>query len=348
MKRAVYSPSRLAMLAKCSGFLSGPAGEAALRGSGIDELVTETLNGGDPELPADVAEQVAFAVEAHHVIADEIGASIETQVSVQTSLHDVFGTLDVRAVNAFDGVAYVGDTKSGYGDRGDPAASPQLLAYAEGTLRQHPTVERFVLAFVEVDRRRVIRAELTAGEVRDGLAILAEIIKRAKADDPLDYVPGRYCGYCVRSVTCPAVASGALVPVSMAPAVPDVSAMSAEAVGAFLDRYVERVEVVEQVMSQVKARAHAIIEAGGEVPGWTLVAGRRTRRWASDADAAAALTAWAESAGIPAERLFETELISPVKAEKLDKSAKALVASLVEMKSNPKLVKDEQKKELAA
>lgn len=342
MSHALYSPSRLAMLAKCCGFLSGPAGDAALRGSGIDELVTATLNGGSPDVPSDLVEQVAFAVQAHRLMAEETGAGIETQVFVRTSLHGVYGTLDVRAVNAFDGIAYVGDTKSGYGDRGNPAASPQLLAYAEGTLRQYPTVERFVLAFVEVDRRRVSRAELTADDVRAGLTILAEIIKRAKADSPIEYAAGRYCGYCSRSVTCPAVAAGALVPVSTAPAVPDVASMTPDAVAAFLDRYAERVEIVEQVMSQVKARAHAILEAGGEVPGWTLVAGRRTRRWRSEGEAADAL----EAAGL--RDLFATTLVSPAQVEKVNKSAKDLVASLVETKSNPKLVKSEQPKEIAA
>ena len=51
----------------------------------------------------------------------------------------------MRAVNLWDGAVYIGDTKSGYGDRGTPAESPQLLAYAEGTLRECLEIERFVL-----------------------------------------------------------------------------------------------------------------------------------------------------------------------------------------------------------
>lgn len=343
MTHALYSPSRLAMLAKCPGFLSGPAGEAAERGTAIDEMVTAALRGKAPTVPAELEEQVAFAVQAHRALAEEAGAAVETQVAVRTSLHGVYGTLDVRAVNLWDGVAYVGDTKSGYGDRGEPAESPQLLAYAEGTLRECPEIERFVLAFVEVDRRRVIRADLTAEQVRAALPKLNEIIVRAREDDPLTYASGRHCGYCVRSLTCPAVAAGAIVPVAAAPAIPDVASMGPEAVAAFLDRYADRFEVVEQVMAQVKARAHAILEAGGEVPGWALIAGRRTRRWSSEAEAAGALEEWATRVGVAVESLYETALISPAKAEKLSREAKALVASLVETKTNPKLVKTEKK-----
>ncbi len=341
MSHALYSPSRLAMLAKCRGFLSGPAGEAAERGTELDKLITATLNGESPAVPAEFIELVAFGVQSHRLMAEETGAELETQVFVRTSLHGVYGTLDVRAVNAFDGVAYIGDTKSGYGDRGEPAESPQLLAYAEGTLREYPSLERFILAFVEVDRRRVIRAELTADEVRAALPRLTAIIAAAREDDPLGYVSGRYCGYCARSVTCPAVVSGALAPVEQRPVIPDVGAMTADAVGAFLDRYMDRVELAEQVVSQVKAKAHAVLEAGGEVPGWTLVAGRRTRKWTSEAEAADVL----EAAGL--RNMFETTLVSPAKAEKENKDAKALIASLVETKTNPKLVKCEQEKELS-
>ncbi len=347
MRHAVYGPSRLAILAKCPGFMSGPAGAAAQRGSEIDSYVTARLNGEMIDVPAEHAESVEWAVAQHHALAEEVGASVETQVRVQTSLHGVYGTLDVRAVNAFDLAAVVADTKSGYGDQGDPAESPQLLSYAEGTLREFPDLERFVLAFVQTDRRRVVRAEVSAEQVRAALPKLAGIIKAAEADDPLTYGTGRHCGWCARSATCPAVVSGALVPVVNAPALPDASAMQPSEVAAFLDRYAERIDLAETVLGQVKARAFAILEAGGEVPGWALVDGRKTRKWTEEVCAEMALRKAAEEASVSIGDIYVGELKSPAQIDKI-KELKALVASLVTVKRNPKLVRAEERKEIAA
>ncbi len=345
MKHALYSPSRLATLAKCPGFLSGPAGAAAERGSEIDRCVTALLNGESCDVPAEHVDSVEWAVAQHRALAEEVGSEPETQVKVQTSLHGVSGYLDVRAVNTFDLVGMVTDTKSGYGDQGDPAESPQLMAYAEGTLREYPDLERIILAFVQTDRRRVVRADVTAEQVRAFVPRLAEIIKRAKADDPLEYGCGRWCGWCVRAIGCPAVSAGALVPVSAAPSIPDAAAMQPGAVAAFLDRFADRIEIAETVLAQVKARAHAILEAGGDVDGWRLVPGRKVRKWADEAAAAERCEEWArEQAGRPLEDLYETSLLSPAQMEKLDKSLKPIVAGLVEVKQSPKLVKDEAKK----
>lgn len=351
MKHALFSPSRLAYLAKCCGFTSAGTGPAAERGLEIDRCVTALLNGEPVEVPSEHAENVAWAVEAHRALAEEVGGDIETQIHVRTSLHAVAGTLDVRVVNTFDQVAVISDTKSGMGDRGNPAASPQLLSYAEGTLREFPDIERFVLAFVEVDRRRVIRAEVSADDVRAGLRILADIIKRAATDDPLTYVSGRHCSYCVRAVTCPAVVQGALVPVHAGamkmPSPELVETLSPAEVGAFLDRYAERVELASEILSAAKARAYAILEAGGEIPGWGLAHGRRTRKWSEEAAAEEALRQAAVEAGVPVSDLYVTEFKSPAQVDKL-KVLKPLVASLVTSTATKKLVRAEETKEIAA
>lgn len=348
MKHALWSPSKLVYSEKCPGFLSGPAGEAAERGTKIDAFVTAMLNGEviSDEPPADLVEGIEWAVEQHTTLAAEVDGDLETQVRVQTSLPGVFGFLDVRAVNLFDGVAYIGDTKSGRGDRGSPAHSPQLMLYAEGTLREFPSLERFVLAFVEVDKRRAIRSEVTAEQVRAYLPGAANIIEAAKRDDPETYSPGRHCGYCVKAVTCPRVGEDALAPVAAGVVAPmDAHQLRPDDVGAFLDAWKSRIEFASEILGAVEARARALYEVGCPVPGWDYVPGRKVRKWADQGEAAQVLR------GVLGDAAFETSLKSPAQCEKVKVSGadiKALVSSLTKVSYSLALTKVEETTALPA
>lgn len=340
MSHARYSPSKLPMLDKCPGFIGGAPGAPALRGTAIDEVVTAIVSGDLVEIPPDYEDQVEYAVSVAHEAMSLLGApEVHPQRKLQTPIPGVWGTADLVLVAPFDARAVVLDYKSGWSDRGAAADHLQLLAYASGAAEEWD-LDVVDVWLVEMDRRETRRAALGPAELAAIPKRIAEVIRRAKAATPADYCAGHYCSWCVRSVTCPAV-NAALAPVAESAATTAenfAAALTPVDVGAFLSEWLARVELAYSIVASVKARAHAILEAGGEVPGWCLVNGRKTRSWQSEEEAEMALVSRL------GDGAFTRKLRSPAQVEKLckdDVELKSLVKSLSVAVPHPKLAPSE-------
>jgi len=352
-EHAEVAPSSLDFLAECPGYRpSGESSAAADRGTDFHAIMASVVKGESVNVPDELAELVAFAEQAYRRIFDGFGDGagdfdVFVEERLYTELHGIWGTTDVALVDTFESRGAIIDWKSGRGNRKSAAQSLQVAAYACGASKRWD-LESVDCYIVEPDKKQVSKVTLARADLDAAILRMRDIIKARREDDPLTYQSGAYCRYCRRSVTCPAVVSGSLVPVERA-TLPDAAAMQPSEIAAFLDRFADRIELADQILGQVKARAHAILEAGGEVDGWRLVPGRKVRKWANEAAAAERCEEWArEQAGRPLEDLYETSLLSPAQMEKLDKSLKPIVAGLVEVKQSPKLVRDEEKKEIAA
>lgn len=345
MSHALYSPSRLPLLEKCAGFLSGPAGEAAKRGTAIDAVVTAIVSGNMVEIPEEYEEQVAFALQAVEDARFSLdpGAVLLPQERLETVIPGVYGTADLVIVNEFDRSGHVLDYKSGWSDRGAVERHLQLAAYAHGAALKYG-LEDVHVSLVEMDRREVRRAHLDSAALALIPQRIADVIRRAKTATPDEWTPGKHCEWCVKSVTCPAFAgatSEALAVVSSGPA--DAKAIASEAtpaqVGGWLTKHSDACEWVELAYGAMRARATAVLEAGGEVPGWQLVNGRKTRTWESDEEAEMALVSRL------GDGAFTRKLRSPAQVEKIakdDPDLKALVKSLSHAVPTRKLARAEE------
>ena len=84
--------------------------------------------------------------------------------------------------------------------------------------------------------------------------------------------------------------------------------------------------MLEQWITDLRALAHQVLEAGKPVPGYKLVAKRAIRQWGDEDQALVAMM----NEGIPEEELTTVKVISPAQAEKvLKKHGKQLPANQV-------------------
>ena len=108
--------------------------------------------------------------------------------------------------------------------------------------------------------------------------------------------------------------------------------MSPETLAETLAKVAPLAELVEAYVGALKARAMTLLEAGAEVPGWTIKRSGGARRWADEAGAAAAL---ADAGYDMAESM---DLASPAQVEKrLGKEAKAIIAPYIQQAVNKSL-----------
>lgn len=340
---AQYSPSRLPLLDKCPGFLGGAPGEAAKRGTAIDAVVTAIVSGNMVEIPEEYEDQVAFALQAVEDARFSLdpGAVLLPQERLETVIPGVYGTADLVIVNEFDRIGHVLDYKSGWSERGAAAQHLQLLAYAHGAALKYG-LEDVHISLVEMDRREVRRAHLDRTALEPIPQRISDVIRRAKTATPEDWTPGDHCKWCVRSVNCPAflgTTTDALAVVAPGDPKAIASEMLPADVGAWLTRHADACEWVEMAYGAVRARATAILEAGGEVPGWALVNGRKTRAWVNDEEAEMALVSRL------GDGAFARKLRSPAQVEKLckeDADLKTLVKELSHAVPSRKLARAEE------
>ena len=90
--------------------------------------------------------------------------------------------------------------------------------------------------------------------------------------------------------------------------------------------YLNKADMLEQWVTDLRALTHTMLDAGAVVPGWKLVAKRATRQWVDEDQALVAMM----NEGIPEEELMVSKVISPAQAEKvLKKHGKPLPADQV-------------------
>jgi len=245
--------------------------------------------------------------------------AVEQRVDFGTQLPGVFGSTDLIG-RVGDRVISL-DWKFGDGVTVEAEENPQGMFYTaaamynpdlawvfdgakdvEIVIVQPPNVRRWVTTF---DRLRLFEREL----------VLA--VKQAQGPNP-PLRTGDHCRWCNAKPICPAM-NGAQDRV-MALALKE---LDVKQLGAALDQ----VDLVEQRINDLRALAQQVLENGGTVPGYKLVAKRATRKWADDAAAEAALRA------VIGDEATETSVISPAQAEKKLKKVKGTLPEIVSVSS---------------
>lgn len=237
---------------------------------------------------------------------------------------EMFGTADCVAWAPQERLLEVVDYKHGQGVAVDAVGNPQVRYYALGACLRHRVVPKKIRTTIVQPRAHhpdgIIRSdELTWGElVRFKREVLFPGAERTLLPDaPL--VPGDHCRFCPALARCPAQLGHAIEQAQLEFDIDEPEPTAELPVPQLLTgeqmlRVLALRPRLQAWLDAVYAYAHAEAEAGGDVPGWKLVAKRATRRWADDAK----VVHWLDlNTDLRDEEVYTRKLVSPAQVEKL-------------------------------
>ena len=308
-----------------------PSSEHADRGTLLHNVIAELLE--FDKMPAQclgaqyndqvltqelIDEKIIPALAALDVIdpGKRMEYMVETRVAFGDFLPGVFGSTDL--LGRQDARAIVLDWKFGDGVLVDAVENDQLMFYAAAAMRTESAkwvfegadeIELIIVQPPEIRRWTTTKARILSFEQE-----LAKAVKRAHQDDaPIK--TGEHCRWCAAKPICPQMNGAVDRAVHQ-----QIVNLDKEQLGAYL----EKADVLEDWIKDLRALAFQVLESGAEVPGYKLVAKRGTRQWTSEG----AVEAWADHNQIT--DAYETKLKSPAQMEKvLKKHGKELPSDLV-------------------
>jgi hypothetical protein len=234
-------------------------------------------------------------------------------------LPGVFGSTDL--IGRVGNRAVVLDWKFGDGVVVDAVENPQLMFYAAAAMRTDAAkwafdgAEEIELIIVQppMIRRWVTTKErIAAFELELVSAVKQAQMPNAKLSS------GDHCRWCNAKSICP-VMNGA-VDRALKTTLDNIDTVT-------MSQMLQSADLLEQWLKDIRGLAHQVLEKGGKVPGYKLVAKRSTRQWVDETEAEKHL------ALLLGSQAFKTELLSPAAAEKLLKKTgcelpKELVVSI--------------------
>jgi hypothetical protein len=248
----------------------------------------------------------------------QMDIAVETRVGFGDFLSDVFGSTDL--LGRIGKRAIVLDWKFGDGVAVEAEENAQLMFYAAAAMRT-PEVQWVFedceeIECIIVQPPEIKRWTTTPARIKKFEQELKMAVKLSQAKDaPLKV--GDHCRWCSAKPTCPLM-TGA-VDRALALAVKDIDVNQ-------ISDYLNKADMLEQWVTDLRALTHTMLDAGAVVPGWKLVAKRATRQWVDEDQALVAMM----NEGIPEEELMVSKVISPAQAEKvLKKHGKPLPADQV-------------------
>jgi hypothetical protein len=323
---------------------SGYATEGSALHYVMDALITDPERDLMDYLGAEIEVKNEGVVEiTHDLLHDCIGPALtfyDREISQRIGPNDpilveqrvqfpgiegAFGTCDLIAFDSKHGDTWITDWKFGQGvpvfasyagDDGRMIPNAQLMFYACAARHTLPKLfnknGRVVLTIVQprsqdadarLTQARVTHAALDAFEV----ALRASIAAAQRPDAPKKI--GDHCRWAPCRTICP-LQLAPLVDLSELYPPQSLKAPTAEVLADILDL----AAMIEPVINEARRQAHELMEAGGIVPGYKVVAKRATRSWA--ADDAVVLKAF-RKLRITKGAMLEYKLKSPAQAEKL-------------------------------
>jgi hypothetical protein len=240
----------------------------------------------------------------------EMEYATETRVGFGDYLPDVFGSTDL--LGRLGSRAIVLDWKFGSGVAVEAEENPQLMFYAAAAMRTKEAqwvfdgvteIECIIVQPPEI--KRWITTPERIKQFEQELKVAVKIAQ--KPDAPLEN--GEHCRWCVAKPVCPKMTGAA--DRALALAIGDIDAMQ-------ISHYLKQADMLEQWVTDLRALAHTMLEAGAVVPDWKLVAKRATRQWVDEIQAAEALIPMLDNP----KDVFVEKIISPAQAEKLLKKEK--------------------------
>jgi hypothetical protein len=219
----------------------------------------------DPE-ERDVAERCLR--QSGELIRDHVGVECDRLVETRIwmSWRSWSGKADLVVFGA-DNTAIVIDYKTGRGDVEEATGNLQLRALAVLVAIRY-MVDVVSVAIVQPLAGPPSVCRYGPGDLDKAAVEIDEIMDKANAtNQPRN--PGPWCQYCRATGTdrCPESQRN-LVTVAATQANP--------ALTADLGRWLDAADAAEEAIANLRSQAKAILQAGGEVPGWTLKPGRFT------------------------------------------------------------------------
>ena len=248
----------------------------------------------------------------------EMEYATETRVGFGDFLPGVFGSTDL--LGRIGNRAFILDWKFGSGVPVPADDNPQLMFYASAAMRTPEVqwvfddceeIECIVVQPPSVKRWTTNKKRIKAFEQE-----LLMAVKIAQLPDaPIN--TGDHCRWCAAKPTCPKMTGAVDRAVHAQLDILNVTQIS---------NYLKQADMLEQWITDLRALAHTMLEAGVVVPDWKLVAKRATRQWVHDNEALVVML----NEGIPKDELIVSKVISPAQAEKvLKKHGKQLPADQV-------------------
>jgi len=332
----LFSPSKLPILQKCPFWVGTTEGnEFSERGDGLhEEIISCFLNGHESQ-----NEGVNYALSVLQSIRQNFPlAEWQAEVAIDSGIPHVAGYCDILGIDdlSFDTQAILVELKSGFSERPEAKDNLQVMAYSLGLLRDVEKVEAYV---IECDKKTFSHVIFTREESVKLVSEIASVIRRVVKQEG-SYTPGGYCTYCSKLTFCPAHEQALQSVMTYQESIEAIKTLPPSEVADKLSEYWDRMELIERYWDNLKARAMAILEAGGEVEGFEVKVSSGVRKWI---DEASAIEAFGQL-GIDYQRLLE--LKSPAQVEKTlkesgmnTKTVKSLLSGLTVSSQRKQLVK---------
>ena len=235
----------------------------------------------------------------------EMEYATETRVGFGDLLPGVFGSTDL--LGRIGRRAFILDWKFGSGVPVDAEDNPQLMFYAAAAMRTPEVqwvfddcdeIECIIVQPPSVKRWTTDKKRIKAFEQE-----LLMAVKIAQLPDaPIN--TGDHCRWCAAKPTCPKMTGAVDRAVHAQIDILNVAQISS---------YLKQADMLEQWITDLRALAHQVLEAGKPVPGYKLVAKRAIRQWADEE----AFIEWANKKGLDEEQCMDKKLKSPAAMEKI-------------------------------
>ncbi len=320
-KRVINCPGSVALVAQMP---ERPSSKYADEGTLLHNVIAQILDSdtavpedflgervGEQELTPDlIDEKLLPALAALDEVDpdDRMQYMVETMVEFGDILPGVFGSTDLLA--RIDDRAIVLDWKFGDGVMVEAEENPQLMFYAAAAMRTEKAQWVFEgateIECIIVQPPHIRRWVTTPERIKRFERELVAAVKTAqKPDAPLK--TGDHCRWCAAKPICPQM-TGAVQRIT-AKKIQDLSVVE-------INDYLQKADIIEAWISDLRALAFQMLEAGVKLPDHKLVAKRATRQWTEGAkEALLAL-------GLTESELMESKMISPAQAEKILKKKK--------------------------
>lgn len=347
----INGPSVLHRRAACPGSARQEEGkpdagsEAADRGDRLHALAYRVMAEGASllaEVDAEDADAIAFALER----AEEMRGRAGAEARLASELHVDLAGLGILAGGTVDfafivpgGPAWAGDYKFGRSWVDHPRWNWQAKAYAWGLREAYGCTEvTFGIAQPAAeDRHRWREVTWSADEVGEiGEAIRRIVAATALEDAPL--LAGDHCAFCRARSSCPARAEITAGMVVLRSPLEAMRAMDPSQRRVIYERLAVALEQLGDVRAAIEEEALA---GRLEIDGYQIGTGRRSRSWADEAVASAALLRLAHEYGKDPTALVKSVVSSPAEAERiLGRSAKTDLEELTVWRDGkPRLTK---------
>lgn len=292
-----------------------------------EDVIGLTFNG--IEITQDFFDEaIAPALELFDALDKELGGIdfLNEQRVVFPGIDNAFGTVDI--VGASKDRSLVIDWKLGKGVSVDATDNSQLKYYAYAAMNTPETARFF-------DRDKPIELVIIQPRANDGepftrwvttalqLDAFAIDLKHAVETPEKTFKMGKWCRFCPAKVGCPLYQGKAT----------NALALSRDEMTEQIAAWIDNADLLIELGTFIKTRAHELLEQGAVIPGWKVVAKRANRSWKDEER----VLKYFAKVGLPANERFVKKLISPAQAEKALKAASLpaeLPAALVESVSS--------------